>query len=160
MKPPANGKTAIKAAVGKELTGKRYPLGNPPADFDADEKRAWSEIAAELPWVDKSHRMWVARAAKIKSRIYEMDSFFAARKKECRKNKVEILHARMADGSEKPHPMLAELRATEEILCRFLSALGANPAVQTKLLSNLTKSQKPPGSDIPGSPADSGRFFK
>ena len=159
MKPAANGKPVIKAAVGKELVGERKPLGNPPADFDADEKRAWKTIADELPWVDKSHRMWVARAAKIKARLEEIDGYFKTRKAEFKKNKLPVADARLGDNGRR-HPHMVELHANEDTLCRMLTALGASPAAQVRMMSNITKSQKPPGSDTEGSPSDSGRFFK
>ncbi|MDA9487946.1 hypothetical protein [Bradyrhizobium sp. CCBAU 11361] len=46
------------------------PLGEPPAWMKkATDREAWNTIAAELPWLNKSHRSLVGIAATIQGRL-------------------------------------------------------------------------------------------
>jgi len=148
----------VKAASRITAKGDRKPVGRAPKDFDKDEIDAWNIIVAECHWCDKSHRMWVGRASKIVARLKRIDSFFKTRTDEYRKNKMPDAYAYLNDEGKR-HPLMTELHASEEGLRKMLSALGASPAAQVRMLSNITKAQKPPGSDTEGSPADRGRYF-
>ena len=148
----------VKAASRMPADGERKPVGRAPKDFDKDERDAWNIIAAECHWCDKSHRMWVGRASKIMSRLKRIDIFFKTRTAEYRKNKMPDAYAYLNDEGKR-HPLMTELHASEEGLRKMLSALGASPAAQVRMLSNISKSQMPAGSDVEGSPADRGRYF-
>ena len=48
---------------------KAGPLGVPPARLDADAKKAWNELAAELPWLQRSDRKIMEVTARLTSRL-------------------------------------------------------------------------------------------
>lgn len=47
----------------------RAPLGDPPATMPADQQEAWHDFAANLPWLNRSHRAIVRLACITAARI-------------------------------------------------------------------------------------------
>ena len=155
-RPTPNGKT-IRAARLK--AGERKPVGRAPKHFSKDEIDAWNTIVEECHWCDKSHRLWISRAALDAARLRILDDFFQIQLAACRKNKLHESDAFVGDDG-KEHPKFTILLRLNEGLRKMLSALGATPAAQVRMMSHFTKTQMPKGSDIEGGVADRGRFLK
>lgn len=45
------------------------PLGAPPARLDSDAAKAWKELAAELPWLQRSDRKIMEVTARLTARL-------------------------------------------------------------------------------------------
>lgn len=56
-------------------TPKTRPLGNPPAGMPADQRKAWTRFASELPWLGRSDRALVQIASILVSRMWTDPQF-------------------------------------------------------------------------------------
>ena len=120
----------------KVAAGAGRPIGNAPKDFAPDERAAWNAIVAECPWVDMTHRRWVRGLALTAARVDRITNYFKKRQAEFKKRKEDTALAYL-DDSGKRHPLMTDLLAAEESLRKSLSALGASPAAQVKMMSDI-----------------------
>lgn len=68
----AAAKNAGRFAGRKAPKGTR-PLGDPYVKMPAKEKAAWKELAAEMPWLNSSHRVLVRLACKWIAKMDDKD---------------------------------------------------------------------------------------
>lgn len=61
-------KNPARHAERKAPKGTR-PLGQPYAKMTEDEQNAWHEFAAELPWLNSSHRALLQLACRLRARL-------------------------------------------------------------------------------------------
>lgn len=149
----------VKAASRMPANGERKPVGRAPKDFNKYERDAWNIIVDDIFWCNKSHRLWVGRAARKAARLKHLDNFFTLREAECVKNGQHISDAILDDDGKKEHVKHKIMMHIDEELRKMLSSLGATPAAQVRIMSGFTKMQTLAGGDVEGSPADRGRYF-
>ncbi|MGE0776457.1 MAG: hypothetical protein AB7L36_15660, partial [Sphingomonadaceae bacterium] len=44
-------------------------IGDPPERLDAEQREAWEQFAAEIPWLNRSHRAIVELAARLRAKV-------------------------------------------------------------------------------------------
>ena len=139
-RPAANGKDG---AIGPSRISRRAvkPIGSAPKDFAPDERAMWNTVVKECPWVDLTHRRWVRGLALAAARVDRITKYFRARQKEFAKRGDDVALAYL-DDTEKRHPLMTDLLAAEESLRKSLSALGASPAAQVKMMSDIGNAKK------------------
>jgi len=121
----------------KPLTiSKRAGIGRVPSDLDADEKEMWNTIVKECPWVDQTHRRWVRALARTAARAECIANYFQQRKTDYAERGHDVALAFLNDEGKR-HPLMTDLLAAEEGLRKSLSALGASPAAQVKMMSDI-----------------------
>jgi len=140
-------------------SGEKRPVGRPPKHMTDKRQRAlWQVVVKECHWADQSHRQWIERMVRIGARLQELDEFFDERRAEFISNGMPAGNAYFDDNGKR-HPGMVEMNAAEASLMKMLTSLGATPAAQVKMMSNLTKAQLPANAAVEGSPADRTRFL-
>lgn len=111
-------------------------IGRAPKDLRPSEQRKWNEIIRECPWVNKSHRQWVKGMALTAARVERITDYFNKRQEDYAKRGYDIALAYLDDNGKR-HPLMTDLLAAEEGLRKGLSALGASPASQVRMMSDV-----------------------
>ncbi|MBX4941163.1 hypothetical protein [Rhizobium binae] len=77
--PTAKAKVTGQAAVRRKKFEERHEpevagdLGEPPAWMAENQQKAWRVIAAEIPWLNSSHRALVEIASYVRGRLMAGD---------------------------------------------------------------------------------------
>lgn len=120
----------------KIVQANRAPIGRAPQDFTPDERDMWNAIVRECPWVDRSHRRWLRVLALSAARVDRITKYFRRRQKEFAAEGEEVALAYLDDDGKR-HPLMTDLLAAEEGLRKGLTALGASPASQVRMMSEV-----------------------
>lgn len=143
-RPSRNGVAERKVKTPRDLkplVNDSKPIGRVPNGFDAGEKEMWNAIIKECPWVDMSHRRWVIVLARAAARAECIADYFRQRKAEFAKQGIPVALAYLDDETGKRHQLMTDLLAADEGVRKSLSALGASPASQVKMMSGIGDSK-------------------
>lgn len=132
--------TTPRTVKASHLKMSRSPIGNAPKDLAPDERKMWDTIIDECPWVDRSHRRFVRGLALAAARVDRITEYFRKRQVDYKKNGYDVALAYLDDNGKR-HPLMTDLLAAEECLRKALSALGASPAAQVRMLSDMGNEQ-------------------
>jgi len=138
-RPTRNGVAERKIQTPRDVKpvkSERKPIGKVPDDLGDDEKDMWKTIVSECPWVDSTHRRWVRGLAFAAARVECIAAYFRRRKAEYAERGHDVALAYLSDEGKR-HPLMTELLAAEEGMRKSLTALGASPASQVKMMSDV-----------------------
>ena len=130
-KTPRDAKSLIK----REHSG-RTAVGNAPKDFSPSERKAWDTIIKECPWGDSTHRGWLRGYAVSVARVDDITDYFRKRKAEFAKRGEDVALAYLDDNGKR-HQLMTDLFTAEAGLRKALSDIGASPASQVRMMSDM-----------------------
>ena len=141
-RPSPNGKIKGEVLpVTRQVRGKRpavippsgKPVGPAPRWLNPQQVRIYKELVDDIKWLDRTHRRWLLDTVMTAYRCEVLYEYFRNREKEVVAAGEDRAEAYMKDG--KRHPLHLDLISVSAELRKALSALGANPAAQMKLLA-------------------------
>lgn len=145
-RPPRNGIGGqnMKRRSAGQLALTEYhraPLGKPPADFNAKEKKMFNDILAECPYLDsRAYRRALILTARVGVRYDVLVRFFKRRAAELEKENPgegEALAYMATDGSNRRHALAIELKSSEDSMRASFTALGMSMASQARILQSI-----------------------
>jgi len=119
------------------LAGGRTPVGPAPKGSGKVWSEVWRKMIAELPWLDRTHRLYMEEALDIMRQREEVREFFALRKEQMVKQNQHPAAAYLTDDGARRHPLAVQGIALSDAMRKVLTSLGASPQSQMKLVAQV-----------------------